>query len=247
VRFEGNFTSWAEARAASAGYDSAAILERVLAAARLVRDGRASFERDGVAFAEPDYVWPVAAGLLQEAARAGGRLGVMDFGGSLGSSYFQHRALWREAVTVRWAVVEQAMFVAAGQREFTTEELSFHPNIQAARSAAAPTVALLSGVVGWIEDPHQLLDEVVALGLDAIILDRNPIIPGDCDRLVVQRVPAQIGVASYPAWLLSRPCLLKHFEGQYELRAEFGGHDQPSGPAVFRGFYFVRRKDSVDL
>lgn len=242
VRFEGDLASWAEARAASTGYDSAAILQRVLEAARAVRDGRAAFERDGVLFSEPAPVWTMASCLLQEAARSGGNLNVLDFGGSLGSSYFQHRSLWRGAVRVRWAVVEQEMFVEAGQREFSSGELSFHSDIASAVRDVAPTVALLSGVVGWIEHPHQLLDEIVGLDLKAIVLDRNPIISGDRDRLTVQHVPAQIGVASYPAWLLSRARLLRHFEEKYELRAEFDSMDLPSGPAVFRGFYFVRRR-----
>ncbi len=242
VRFEGDFASWGDARAASTGYDSAAILQRVLEGARAVRDGRAAFERDGVLFPEPALVWTMVACLLQEAARAGGRLNVLDFGGSLGSSYFQHRPFWRGAFPVRWAVVEQAMFVEAGQREFTNGELSFHPDIASAVRAAQPTVALLSGVVGWIEHPHQLLEQIVGLDLEAIVLDRNPIIAGDRDLLTVQHVPAQIGVASYPAWLLSRTGLLRHFEEKYELRAEFESTDLPSGPAVFRGFYFVRRR-----
>jgi putative methyltransferase (TIGR04325 family) len=241
VRFEGDFASWDAARAASTGYDSAAILERVLEAARTVRDGRAAFERDGVLHLEPAPSWTLAACLMQEAARAGGRLNVLDFGGSLASCYFQHRSLWQGAIRIRWAVVEQAMFVEAGQREFSNGELSFHSDIASAVFAAEPTVALLSGVVGWVEHPHRLLDEIVELGLPAIILDRNPIIADDRDRLTVQRVPAHIGVASYPAWLLSRPRLLGHFEEKYELRAEFEGNDRPSGPAVFRGYYFVRR------
>ena len=245
VRYVGDFASWEEARTASRGYDSPAILNRVVAAARAVRDGHAAFERDGVTFAEPAFVWPVTACLLAEAARHGGRLAVLDFGGSLGSWYFQHRALWSGAAEVRWAVVEQAMFVEVGQREFATQELSFHPDIATAVQAMAPTVALLSGVVGWMEDPHALLAEIVRQDFAAVILDRNAIIPGERDRLAVQEVPAHIGTASYPAWLLARPGLLRHFAERYELRTEFGGQDLPAGGAEFRGFYFVRRAAGV--
>ncbi len=242
VRYVGDFSSWAEARAASRGYDTPAILQRVVEAARAVRDGRAAFERDGVTFAQPAFVWPVAACLLAEAARHGGRLAVLDFGGSLGSWYFQHRALWRGVADVRWAVVEQPMFVEAGRREFATEELTFHPDIATAVEAVAPTVALLSGVVGWMEEPHALLAEIVRQDFSGVILDRNAIIPGERDRLAVQEVPAHIGTASYPAWLLARPRLLRHFAERYELRTEFGGQDLPAGGAEFRGFYFVRRE-----
>lgn len=241
VRFVGDYPSWAAARAASTGYDSQAILNRVLASVRTVRDGGAAFERDGVTFAKPAFVWSVAACLALEAARNRGRLRVLDFGGSLGSFYFQHRALWKGAAEVRWAVVEQEMFVRAGKKEFSTEELSFHPDIEDAVLAAAPTVALLSGVVGWVENPHGLLAEIVRRDFRAVILDRNPIIPGKRDRLTVQEVPAQIVEASYPVWLFAKEGILRHFAERYELRTEFAGQDLPAGGAEFRGFYFVRR------
>lgn len=241
VRFTGDYATWQEAAAASTGYDTRVILDTVLAAARTVRDGGAAFERDGVAFAEPAHVWPVAACLLREAARRGGELRVLDFGGALGSLYFQHRNLWRGAVAIKWAVVEQGMFVEAGTREFATAELSFHPDIAGAVRACAPTVALLSGVVGWVEDPHALLDEIVRQDFAAVVLDRCALIPGTRDRLTVQHVPAHVYPATYPAWLMSRAGLVRHFADRYELRSEFAGQDMPAGGASFGGFYFERR------
>jgi putative methyltransferase (TIGR04325 family) len=241
VRFTGDYANWAAARAASTGYDTDVILRTVLAAAREVRDGRAAYERDGVAFAEPACVWPVLACLLRAAARNGGELRVLDFGGALGSLYFQHRNLLTGIGNLRWAVVEQPMFVEAGRREFTTQELSFHPDIAAAVSAVNPNVALLSGVVGWVEDPHALLAQVVEKKFRAVLLDRCAVLPGSRDRLTVQHVPATIYRASYPAWLLSRAGIVRHFATHYELTAEFRGQDAPTGGAEFFGFSFERR------
>lgn len=241
VRFTGDYANWAAASAASTGYDTGVILETVLASARKVRDGEAAYERDGVAFAEPAWIWPVLACLLRTAARQGGELRVLDFGGALGSLYFQHRSLLAGATKLRWAVVEQPMFVEAGRREFASEELSFHPDIAAAVQAVRPNVALLSGVVGWIEDPHALLHQVVAQNFDGVLLDRCAILPGTRDRLTVQHVPALVYPASYPAWLMARDGLLRHFAGRYELKVEFRGQDLPAGGAEFFGYYFERR------
>lgn len=241
VRFTGDYPTWTAATAASTGYDTPVILATVLAAARKVRDGGAAYERDGVTFAEPAHVWPVAACLLREAAKHRGRLRVLDFGGALGSLYFQHRDLLRGAAEIRWAVVEQGMFVEAGAREFTTAELSFHPDVATAVQAAAPTVALLSGVVGWVEDPHALLGEIVRQDFGAVLLDRCALLPGARDRLTVQHVPAHVYPARYPAWLMSRAGIVRHFAARYELKAEFAGQDLPAGGADFGGFYFERR------
>lgn len=241
VRFSGDYATWAEAAAASTGYDTQVILDTVLTAARKVRDGGAAYERDGVTFAEPAYVWPVLAGLLREAAKQRGRLRVLDFGGALGSFYFQHRHLLRGAAELHWAVVEQGMFVEAGRREFATAELSFYADIAGAVQACAPTVALLSGVVGWVEDPHALLDEIVRRDFSAVVLDRCALLPGDRDRLTIQHVPSHVYPASYPAWLMARAGIRRHFAERYELKAEFAGQDLPAGGAHFGGFYFERR------
>ena len=117
VRYRGDYPDWAAASRASRGYDAPEILERVARAARAARDGRAAYERDGVEFAEPACNWPVLACLFGAAARAGGRLSVVDFGGSLGSLYFQHRSLLRGLASLRWSVVEQPAFVTLGRSE----------------------------------------------------------------------------------------------------------------------------------
>ena len=67
------------------------ILDKVLAATLKVKQGQAVFERDSVLFDEIEYSWPLLAGLMWAAASNGGKLNVLDFGGALGSSYYQNR------------------------------------------------------------------------------------------------------------------------------------------------------------
>src|SRR5690348_7188183 len=93
VVFEGDYASWADAKRASTGYDSAKIFERVRDAALKVKQGEAAFERDSVCFYEEEYRWPSLACLLAIAAERQGHLRVLDLGGSLGSYYYQHRKL----------------------------------------------------------------------------------------------------------------------------------------------------------
>ncbi len=240
LQFTGAYASWEEARARSTGYDAAAIRDVVLAAARAAREGRAAFERDGVAFAKPEFVWPVATALLREAAQAGGRLRVLDFGGSLGSFYFQHRRLLR-GLEVRWAVVEQPGFVEAGNREFANETLSFHPNIEAAVEAATPSVALFSSVLNYLEQPHAVIGEVVRRRIGAVIIDRTAVTNAERDRLTIQHSPGHVYDATYPAWLLSRTGVTRHFAADYEQVAAFESPERVAG-VEFAGFYFARKR-----
>ena len=89
LRFSGDFASWEEAAHASPGYAAPVILEKTRAALLRVKNGDAAYERDSVTFATIDYEFPLLACLLRAATEHDNRLSVLDFGGSLGSTYFQ--------------------------------------------------------------------------------------------------------------------------------------------------------------
>ena len=89
--FHGDFQTWAAAAAEAGGYYDPSILDKTAKAASKVKNGTAAFERDSVLFDEIQYSWPVLAGLLWAASSGGNELNVLDFGGSLGTSYFQNR------------------------------------------------------------------------------------------------------------------------------------------------------------
>lgn len=248
----GVFSSWAEAMAQCTGYDADAVLSKVAASARLVRDGVVAYERDSVTFAEPEYVWPLLSGLLLAATRARGRLSVLDFGGSLGSRYYQHRALLGEQAgldELRWTVVEQPAFVDLGRREFQDEVLGFRDSLADCLEKDAPNLLLLSSVLPYLERPHDQLAELVDAAIPWILVDRTPFLDAPEDRLTVQRVPPSIYEASYPAWFFVKDGFLDHFRRGYALLSEFEALDgrKTLHPDRIRsralGFLFRRREE----
>lgn len=203
ITYSGDYENWEAARAASGGYEAANILETVRASAGKARDGLAAFERDGVAFDRPEYRWPMLACLMW--ARAQSRkdsFHVVDFGGSLGSVYFQHRAFLDAFPELRWTVVEQQHFVELGKREFQVGVLAFCETMKRAAENAPIDVLLFYGVLQYLPDPYLPLTEA-AENSPVIIVDRTPFIPGARDKLVVQSVPSQIYSASFPHWFLA--------------------------------------------
>jgi putative methyltransferase (TIGR04325 family) len=243
VRFEGGFATWQDAAARCTGYDARAILDKVLAATLAVRRGEAAYERDSVLFDEVDPNWPVAAGLLHAAARSGGRLAALDFGGALGSSYFQNRELLQGLPALRWNIVEQPHFVAAGRAHVQDETLRFHDTIAACAADGAPNAVLLSSVLQYLEDPRAVLAEVQALAPEVIVVDRTIVHDGPDDRLYVQTVAASIYSASYPCRSLSQPGLVAALAGRYRLVSSFASLEFPvlrTIGSVFRGFLFQK-------
>jgi len=243
IRFEGAFSTWEEACAHSTGYDAENILAKVLAATLEVIRGAAVFERDSVLFDKTEYAWPVVAGLLGAAARNVGVLNVLDFGGSLGSSYFQNRELLKILPTIRWNVVEQAHYVKAGQTYIQDEQLRFYPSIHECLAENKVNAILLSSVLQYLSDPANLLLSLLAVGADALILDRTIVNHSISDRIYVQHVPSSICNASYPCRSLSEPRLLTMTRNRYQVEADFTSLRFPGLESIeseFKGYLFTR-------
>ncbi len=201
--FSGNYGSWGEAKAHSSGYDATEILERVRHASSKVMHGEAVFERDSVCFNHEEFRWAPLACLLRVAAENGGELRVLDFGGALGSFYFQHREHFKHLKAVRWAVVEQSHFVQCGRDEFQNGVLQFYESIEDCLDDGMIDIIFCSCVLEYLEKPNAMLELFSKSGTRYILLDRTPFIEADQDRLTVQRVPESIYSASYPAWFFS--------------------------------------------
>ena len=220
--FSGDYAAWADAAVLSSGYDQPAILEKVRQAALAVKHGNAAFERDSVTFAEPATNWPVLASLMSLAALAGGSLHVVDFGGSLGSLYFQHRVFLDQLRDVSWTVVEQPHFVRIGQTELADGRLKFADCIPETCPSGSTTGLILSSVLHYLPDPHDVLRSLLKNSWQGVILDRTAFVSTrPSDRLTVQRVPAEIYSASYPAWFFSPGSLEKHFQERFTETARW--------------------------
>jgi putative methyltransferase (TIGR04325 family) len=237
--FWGHYATWQEAQKVSGGYDSDVILNKVKDALLKVKNGDAIYERDSILFDKVEYSWPLLAGLLWIASRNGNRLDLIDFGGSLGSSYFQNRKFLAHLPELKWNIVEQKKFVECGKRYFEDEHLKFHYNIDACLKEQHADTILLSSVIQYLEKPYDLLKEVMNKRFKYIIIDRTAFIERGEDRITVQKVPPEIYQASYPAWFFNQHKFLAFFSGEYELVADFESNDRANIPSVFKGYIFT--------
>jgi len=152
--FSGDYQNWKDALNNSSGYGSPDILASVEEATVKLRAGEAVYERDSVLFEEVMYSWPLLAGLLRVASHDDGYLGVLDFGGSLGTSYYQNKTFLSNLRKIRWCVVEQPSFVDVGLKSFQDDVLTFYHNISECNKNEKINVVLLSGVLQYLEHPH---------------------------------------------------------------------------------------------
>lgn len=233
---QGVYTTWADAAQAGTAYSAAEILTRVEHAALRVERGEAAFERDSIAFPTMEWPFPLLAALLRTAVATGGRLNVIDFGGSLGSTYRQCRQFLNVVTSLRWSVVEQPHYVERGRARFQTDELRFHRDLEESAQEAAPDVVLVSGVLQYLENPYRVLDESRALGARTILIDRTPWVGGPDDIITLQVVPPEIFPARLPFRIFGRERVTSRLSSQYQTVAEFQAVD----PDMYLGRVRVR-------
>lgn len=244
--YKGDYGSWNEALTNSTGYDSDIILEKVSSALQKVKSGEAVYERDSVLFDEVEHSFPLLAGLLRVAAENEGRLSVLDFGGSLGSTYFQCRNFLSVLPQMNWCIVEQEKFVQRGCDLFETNQLRFFYTVQESVDLMRPNVALLSSVLQYIQSPLDIIKSFINTDIEYIIIDRTPFSSLDNKNwLCVQHVSPEIYQASYPCWIFSESWFKKSLLGEFDLIADFEGSDGGGSvgelPFQFKGMVWKRR------
>lgn len=237
----GNYPSWEAALHDSTGYDSLIIGEKVKNAILKVKNGEAVYERDSVLFDRIEYSWPLLSGLLWVASIKKGKLIVIDFGGSLGSTYFQNIKFLKSLPELRWNIVEQPNYVDIGIKNFQDDKLRFYHDLDECVKTEKPDVIIFSGVLQYLSDPYSLIKKVGDLGIEFIIVDLMPFSPDGNDHITIQKVPPEIYPASYPCWILGKQKFLSSFD-EYTLVEEFRHdiHIHYKGDIAYQGFIFQR-------
>ncbi len=222
IEYVGPFATWEEARSHAIGYDAPNIVAKVLASTQAVINGKAVFERDSVLFHQEMYNFPFLASLFAVAAQTGGRLRVVDFGGSLGSSYWQNRTLLRQSCSeVSWRVVEQPTYLEAAKKLFYLEPLTFYATIPEACQDGRPDAVIFSSVLQYIENFQDILRQAADAQPEFIIIDRTPTLlqelVGDVSGVImVQNVSPAIYSASYPCRVYAPSALPDTLAAEYQ-------------------------------
>jgi putative methyltransferase (TIGR04325 family) len=241
IWFQRGLESWEDAKRNAAGFSSPDIniIEKVRRSAKAVAEGRAVYAQDGVLFDEIQYSWPLLASLMFVAARCRS-LRIIDFGGSLGTSYRQNaRFLDRLRVPIEWRIVERAALVEIGRAEFP--RLGFYETIADA-AAAAPSVdaILFGGVIQYLDDPYEVLDWAIGTGAEFLIFDRTRITFGPRDTYAVQHFPPSICQA-FPIRAMNH-CGFQSLLGEKFRPVEcWKCEHQPDPETSLMGFLFERK------
>jgi putative methyltransferase (TIGR04325 family) len=248
IKLKGVYPSWEEAKRHAESWDSELIINKVKDSALKVKNGEAAYERDSVLFYKKEYPFTLIAGLLRIAAMNNGKLNVLDFGGSLGSTYYQCRDFLTGLEKIKWNIVEQEKFVKIGRELFEDKELKFYFSIEECLEKEKPYVIIFSGVLQYLENYYEILEKAKSY-FTHIIVVRTPFAAIPDNLITLEVVPPSIYKATYPMWIFSNERFMKIFQREFTLIAEFpsvdGSWNFKNIRIEFKGYIFekTRRKN----
>ncbi len=183
-----------------------------------VLDGRALFERDSLLQHQPVTCWPLMLALRDLQARGTLQPTILDYGGGLGSVYFQHRAWWSADRPVTWNVVELPEIAATGQRLVQDSQLRFFDSLEEVVHQQPPDLILAAGIMPMVPSPEALLDTLASLGASWVFLDRIPVTHRQGQTLITRQVvPRCIYESESPFWFFDESSLLQMLSSRFRI------------------------------
>jgi putative methyltransferase (TIGR04325 family) len=247
IQFQKTNLSWDDAfKKTSKGYSAENILNKCRDSLLKVKNGEYPYERDSVLFTEKEIFYPLLSSLLYISMKNGNRLNIVDFGGSLGSTYFQNRNIFKQVgIEIYWNIIEQDNFVKCGKEYFADNELHFFNNIDELTNKEEISVCLFGSVLPYLKEPYNILYTIRRHNIKHIIIDRTYFLENESeDVLSIQKVPPEIYDASYPAWFLSLSKFLSFVNNFYNINFKWNNSDIISLAGYktsIRGFFLERK------
>ena len=215
--WHGRYQTWTQALEQTTGYNATTVLQRVSTAALKVKNGQAIYERDGIALSHVEVFYPLLSALLLVASRHNNQLSLIDYGGSLGTSYRQNLPYLQHLNSLQWHLIEQPMFVEEGRKHFEDKHLHFYYHLDEVLQKDQPQLLMFSSSLQYMEKPYELLTQVKQLGIEYLLIDRTAFIEEPEDRLTIQKVPPAFYEASYPCWFFSEQKMNTFLKDSYDL------------------------------
>lgn len=183
-----------------------------------VLDGRALFERDSLLQHQPATCWPLMLALRDLQARGTPQPTVLDYGGGLGSVYFQHRPWWTSDRPVTWNVVELPEIAATGRRLVQDPQLQFFDSLDEAVRHRPPDLIVAAGIVSMVPRPEALLHALAALGAQWVFVDRVPVSQRQGQHLITRQVvPRSIYESESQFWFFDECRFLQILSSHWEI------------------------------
>jgi len=237
--YSGPYKTWTIAKKKSAGYHDKTIINKVRASSLVAKNSKSKFEIDSLIFSKP-HRNIFFEKLLIDLAKKRKKINIIDFGGSLGSTYYRYKDIFNKK-KIKWSIIEQKAFVKIGKKEFKDKSLNFYYNLEEAleQKNELIDVFLLSSSLQYINDYKNLINKIKKLNIEYLIILKTPMNLSYKNKIFVEKVPKEIYGTSYSSWIFSKKKLLNSFSNFNLI------HNKIVDPRIFSIYFhdlFFKRK-----
>ena len=219
IRYTKEYSNWKSAEENSLTYNNSIFFEKLESNYdNLIKKNDYKYERDTVLFKEIQYSIPLLVFFFQIQKKIED-FDILDFGGSLGSTYYQNKELFKNT-KLKWGIVEQSKIVDLGKKKFEINPIKFFYSIQECIANNNPNVAIFSSVVQYLDNFENYIKDLEQSNIKYLILDRIPLTNLSKNIITVQITSKRIYKSSYPITFFSRKILMNFLEKNWDLVSE---------------------------
>ncbi len=238
ISLSGNYKSWQHALKMSKGYNDGIILSKTIKSVEKVLLKEAKFERDSFLFYKESFDETFLLILKKLKKKIKNKINLCDFGGSLGSLYFQHKSFLKSNF-IEWNILEQKHYVKYANKKIKINNLHFYDNLNLLLKKKI-NVVLFSSSLQYLQYPYQTLDKMIKKKIPNIIIHRSPFLKKN-EIIKVQHVPRHIYDASYPIRILNINKICSKLENAgYKLNIKYDLKEKIDG-YFYQTFYFEKK------
>lgn len=211
--YSGPYSSWKIASLKSEGYGSKKILSRVRKSTHITKRSREKFEIDSLIFSKPlrnNKLEKILKNILKKKSK----INVIDFGGSLGSTFYRYKSIFKKKNKIKWSIIEQKSFVKIGRKEFENSQLNFFYNLNEFKKKNKNIkidIFLLSSSIQYIKDFKTIIKKIIHINPDYIVILKTPFTFKIKNKIFIEKVPENIYGISYPSWIFSKNSFINLF------------------------------------
>jgi len=214
-----------------------------------------SLKKDGFKANSSSIFLPAAVcKILYETGKK--KLNIVDFGGACGLHFFETKTFFKDFLNVDWIVVETAQMIkSAKEAGIKNDGLFFESDFS--NTGKRSDLLFSSGVLQYVENPYELLCEMIKLEPLYILLNRMSLNEKDYEIVTVQKSrlsengPGELPegyadkIVKYPQTNISINKFLNIIQSDYNVEWEFdddsGVHKIPEENIIGKGYLFKRR------
>jgi putative methyltransferase (TIGR04325 family) len=222
-------SSWDFALNNSLNYNQDKLVNNIFLATQNVLNKKYSYESDGVNFnnLKIDHNFLES---LKKCIKTDNTI-LLDFGGSLGTTFFKYHNLISINKSIEWFIVEQEKIFEKSKILNFPKNLKFFKNIDEIQ--VKPDIILLGSVLQYIEHYKKLLKNLISLKPNYIFIERTIFSINNLESIYIQENYFNFKKTSYPVRAISLK-LLKEFmlKANYIVVNKYENNDMIGGDNV---------------